>query len=147
MDIKLIKLEDNKVKEVYKIKRTSEKFVGLIDDILDDYNNIYRKYSDLIGIYLDEKIIGLVVMTNKTINGKYSFTDLVIDEDYQQKGYGLLATNKIIEYFKNMNGSKFIKIEVFNENSNAIRCYEKCGFMITKTCDWNESFVEMEIEL
>lgn len=147
MSINLIKLQDKEVNEIYKIKRKSDKYVGLIEDILEDYYEIYKEYSDLFGLYLNDKIIGLVVMTNKPLNDKYSFTDLVIDEDYQHKGYGVLATNKIIEYFKNLDESKIIKIEVFNENFNAIKCYEKCGLKITKTCDWNSSFVEMEIIL
>lgn len=147
MCIHLIKLEDKKIKDIYKIKRTSEQYVGLIEDVLEDYNNIYKDYSDLVGIYIDEKIIGLVVLTNKPLNGKYSFTDLIIDEDYQHKGYGKQATNKIVEHFKKMNESKIIKIEVYSENTIAIKCYEKCGFRITKKCDWNNCFVEMEIDL
>ena len=118
MNIKLIILREDKINEIFKIKRTSEKYVGLIEDVFDDFNNIYKDYSDL-----------------------------VIDETYQRKGYGKLATNKIIEHFKIMNESNIIKIEVFNENISAIKCYEKCGFKITKQCDWNNSFVEMEIVL
>lgn len=147
MCIHLIKLEDKKMKEIYKIKRTSKQYVGLIDDVLEDYNEIYKDYSDLVGIYLNEKIIGLVVLTNKPLNGKYSFTDFIIDEDYQHKGYGKQVTNKIIDYFKNMDESKIIKIEVFSENTIAIKCYEKCGFRITKKCNWNNNFLEMEIDI
>ena len=147
MSINLIKLQDKETNEIYKIKRTSEQYVGLIEDVLEDYNNIYIDYSDLVGIYLGDKIIGLVVLTNKPLNGKYSFTDLIIDEDYQHKGYGKQATNKIVEHFKKMNESKIIKIEVFSENTIEIKCYEKCGFRITKKCDWNNCFVEMELTL
>ena len=145
MSINLIKLQDKETNEIYKIKRTSEQYVGLIEDVLEDYNNIYKDYSDLVGIYLNEKIIGLVILTNKPLNCKYSFNDLIIDEDYQNKGYGKQVTNKIIDYFKSMDESKIIKIEVFSENTIAIKCYEKCGFRITKKCDWNNCFVEMEI--
>ena len=69
---------ESKINEIYKIKRTSERYVGLIEDVLEDYNKIYKDYSDLVGIYLDDKIIGLVVLTNKPLNDKYSFTDLII---------------------------------------------------------------------
>lgn len=106
---------------------------------------MYKEYSDLIGIYYDDMIIGLVILANRPLNGKFSFIDLVIDEDYQHKGYGLLATKKIIEYFKNMSEAKVIKIEVFNKNLRAIKCYKKCGFKMTKECEWNSSFLEMEI--
>lgn len=145
--IKLINLKTEIIKEVYKIKRTSTKYVGLIEDVLEDYNDLYKEYSDLYSIYLDDKIIGLVVISRTPLNGKWCFTDLVIDDDYQHQGYGKLATNKIIEHFKNRNESNVIKIEVFNENINAIKCYEKCGFKITKQCDWNHSFIEMEFKL
>ena len=62
MCIHLIKLQDKEINEIYKIKRTSEQYVGLIEDVLEDYNKIYKDYSDLVGIYLNEKIIGLVVV-------------------------------------------------------------------------------------
>ncbi len=145
--IKLKKLANDNINEIYKIKRTSEKYVGLIEDILDNFNEIYKKFSDLVGIYLDEKIIGLVVLCFEPLNGKWSFTDLVIDENYQQKGYGILATQTIIDYFKNKKESNIIQIEIFKENIKAIRCYEKCGFKITKECDWDNNFLEMEIIL
>ena len=38
-------------------------------------------------------------------------------------------------------------IRVFNENFKAIKCYEKCGFQFTKKCEWNNSFIEMEIDI
>ena len=96
MSINLIKLQDKETNEIYKIKRTSKKYIGLIEDILEDCNKMYKEYSDLVGLYLNDKII---------------------------------------------------KIEVFNENIIAVKCYEKGGFSITKKCDWNNTFVEMEITL
>ena len=58
MCINLIKLQGKEINEVYKVKRTSEQYVGLIEDILEDYNNVYKEYSDLVGLYLNDKIIG-----------------------------------------------------------------------------------------
>ena len=40
---------------------------------------MYKEYSDLIGIYYDDMIIGLVILANRPLNGKFSFIDLVID--------------------------------------------------------------------
>ena len=111
--IKLINLENETIKETYNIKRISTRYVGLIDDIFDDYNNLYKEYSDFYCIYLDDKILGYVVISITPLNGKWSFTDFVIDEDYQHQGYGKLVTNKIIEYFKNSNECNIIKVEVF----------------------------------
>ena len=65
MCIHLIELQNELIDDIYKIKRASEKYVGLIEDVLYDYNNFYKEYSDLIGIYLDDKIIGLVILTDK----------------------------------------------------------------------------------
>ena len=44
-----------------------------------------------------------------------------------------------------MSEAKVIKIEVFNKNLRAIKSYKKCGFKMTKECEWNSSFLEMEI--
>lgn len=144
MDVKLVKLSEENISESYKIKRTSEKYVGLINDILTTYFETYKTFSDLIGIYLDDKIIGLVVLTNTLLNGTMSFTDLVIDEDYQNLGYGTLAVKQIIKYFKNLDKSNVIKIVVFKENIKAIKCYEKCGFKISNHCEKDDNFLVME---
>ncbi len=147
MDIKLVMIQENNIQEAYKIKRKSEQYVGLIEDIIKDYNEMYKEYSDLYGIYLRDRIIGLVVLLNTPLNGKWGFTDLVIDEDLQHQGYGKKVTNIIIKHFKTMKEANIIQIEVFEENMKAISCYEKCGFKVTKPCEWNSSFVEMEINL
>ncbi len=82
---------------------------------------MYQEYSNLCGIYLDDKITRLVVLANIPLNGNWCFTDLVIDEDYQYHGYGKIVINKIIEHFKNMKESSIIHIEVFSENINVIK--------------------------
>jgi len=49
-------------------------------------------------------------------------------KEFQNKGYGTDAMNVLINFiFKEMNIIK-IKLDVYNFNEIAIRCYEKCGF-------------------
>jgi len=147
IDIKLIKLTKDSLEEAYKVKRTSEKYVGLVQDIIDEYNEYYKDYSDLYGIYYNKRIVGLVLLTNKPLNNKWSFNDLIIDEDLQNQKLGTLATKAIINHFKEKYETDIIKIEVFKGNKKAIKCYEKCGLKITKPCEWNNDFLEMEIKL
>lgn len=52
------------------------------------------------------------------------------DKEYWNKGYGTDALNILIKFiFQQMNIHK-IKINVFEYNKRAIKCYEKCGFKI-----------------
>lgn len=147
IDIRLVNITSLQSTEPYKVKRNSDMYVGRVEDIIDDYNDVYKDYSDLYGVYYGNNIIGLVVLSNQLINGKWSFNDLIIGDDYQNQGFGELSTYLIIEYFKKKGNSNIIKIEVFKENIRAIRCYEKCGFTITKKCEWDSNFLEMEINL
>ena len=42
MNIKLIILREDKINEIFKIKRTSEKYVGLIEDVLDEVGKKFK---------------------------------------------------------------------------------------------------------
>ena len=54
----------------------------------------------------------------------------IIREDEKSKGIGTFALKKIAEMaFTEMNLSKLI-LGVFCYNVSAIRCYEKCGFLV-----------------
>ncbi|MBN2069283.1 MAG: GNAT family N-acetyltransferase [Opitutales bacterium] len=54
-------------------------------------------------------------------------------EEYRNRGYGPDALNVLIRFiFGEMNLYK-IKLNVFSFNKRAIRCYEKCGFLLEAT--------------
>lgn len=57
---------------------------------------------------------------------------------FQNKGYGTDAMNILIDFiFKEMNINK-IKLDVYEFNNKAIKCYEKCGFK-------KEAILKMEL--
>ena len=77
----------------------------------------------------DDKMIGTVSL--ESINNIHRTATLGVfigDKDYRNKGYGTEAIKLILEYgFKYMNLNN-IKLDVFEFNNRALKCYEKCGF-------------------
>jgi len=50
------------------------------------------------------------------------------DRSFWGKGYGSDALGTFLEYIFNEKGFNSIYLKVYEQNSRAIKCYEKCGF-------------------
>ncbi len=78
-----------------------------------------------------DKLIGNIGL--KDINHLHRTATLGIfigDKECRNKGYGTEAIKILLEYgFKYLNLNN-IKLDVFEFNERAIRCYEKCGFKV-----------------
>lgn len=48
--------------------------------------------------------------------------------DFWGKGFGSDALNALIDYIFDVKGFESIYLKVYEQNSRAIKCYEKCGF-------------------
>ncbi|MFC1913093.1 GNAT family N-acetyltransferase [Chloroflexota bacterium] len=61
-------------------------------------------------------------------------TDIIIDEDADtSKDYGTDALKTLTDYLFQKMEKQLCWLEVFIDNSRAIRAYEKAGFKTTKT--------------
>jgi diamine N-acetyltransferase len=100
-----------------------------IESLLNDKINIFivlEKEKEIIGFLLAyEETKGHLPFHKKR---KYIVIDnIVVDENYRNKGYGEKLLNYIIEYAKNENYND-IMLYVYRFNENAIKLYEKKGF-------------------
>ena len=84
------------------------------------------------------KDIYLALFDDEEMIGVISFTRIDNDEGFfglykiTQRKVGEILMNKMLEYgFKNLKLKK-IKAEVFEQNTKALKLYEKFGFKITK---------------
>lgn len=68
----------------------------------------------------------------------------MIDENLQGKGYGKLALESIINYFKT-NGANNIRLSMKESNTKAISLYEMFGFR--KTGEMNDDETVFELTL
>jgi RimJ/RimL family protein N-acetyltransferase len=61
-----------------------------------------------------------------------SFDLFIGSTQYRDKGLGTQITTKLLTELKRDYGIQAFLIKVKSNNKRAIRCYEKCGFRITK---------------
>ena len=79
-------------------------------------------------ITVDDKYVGNIQLTNITSeNAEYHI--FIGDKDYWGKGIGLSATQQIIRFAKNVLKLKQIYLYVKKENENAVKLYQRCGFV------------------
>lgn len=85
-------------------------------------------------IYNDENsLVGFVMITlDETTTWSYWVNGLIIDANYQRKGYGKSALNSVIRYIrKNFSHSECLNLTVCTDNVDARKLYEKFGFCET----------------
>ena len=131
--------------ECLDLKREKTDFVGDAYAVLADAY-IYRDTSLAYAIYLDDNIIGLVILDACEKNQLYKFTDLFIADDYRNKGYGEDVVKTIIKHFKSKN-AKSIQMQVHKSNEVAMHIYQKCGFSINMVSPWDDDFWILEMSL
>lgn len=104
------------------IVKTDEEYIKTIKEFIEDENLsifIYCKDNEIIG-YLAFEIIDKAT--------KYIWVDeLVISEDYQNKGYGKELLKKLEEYAKSIQ-CKRIEFGCWCFNRKAMAIYEHMGF-------------------
>ena len=57
----------------------------------------------------------------------------ILDPKLRRKGYGQEMVRLALQYAFEMTGAQTVDLNVFAENPEAIRCYEKIGFVIKNT--------------
>lgn len=83
-----------------------------------------------LGIYLDETMVGFIMHALDPDENIYYINRLMIDENYQGKGYGSKALSLLIEKLKN-EGVKVLDILHKPDNHSAIKLYKSLGFELT----------------
>ena len=112
-----------------------EKYPITASDINDYYNkekNNYQMYimtaydkSDVIGHFT----LRFVGYDTKTVRLGF----VIIDHKKRKKGYGKQMVDLAVKYAFDNIGVNKISLGVFENNSNAIKCYKSCGFQEIKT--------------
>ena len=89
-------------------------------------------------IYAEDKMVGFVMMGYYPEKDIYDIWRFMIDEQYQNKGYGKAALQLSIEYLKNEFHVKEIFLSFEPNNTIAERLYSKAGFKRTGEIDDGE---------
>jgi RimJ/RimL family protein N-acetyltransferase len=75
----------------------------------------------------DKVIVGLLVLDIDPKKNVYNIDIIIIDEKYQNRGYGKLMVQWAVEYLKDK-GAKKLTIGVSRANPSAIKVYKNAGF-------------------
>ena len=108
----------------------------------------YREIARPFAIYADGKIIGFTMfafeLTSSDPNDRYWLWRFMIDKNSQGNGYGSVALEKIIDYFRR-HGANHILLSTKESNTTALSLYRKYQF--AETGEMNEDEIVLRLNL
>ncbi len=84
-----------------------------------------------LAIYHDETMVGFTLYGRDSSDGSYWIARLMVDEQYQGRGYGRAAMQEVIGRLKATPDCTEIRISFEPENSVAEKLYRNLGFLPT----------------
>ena len=139
--IKLVRIDESNFKEAFdlKLKDGQEKFVSHpIRSLAQAY--VYYNQCCPFGIYLEDRMIGYVMVIYDYDLEEYNIWHMMIDREYQHKGYGQMAMEACLSYIKTKPFGPTHKVVLTcnKDNPDALRLYGKFGFWETGNMDEDE---------
>ena len=92
---------------------------------------VYSKTAYPFAVYDDETLVGFILMGYYELKGYYTLWEFMIDEKYQNKGYGRQALKLGINFVKDKFNPDSIYTGVTPGNAVAKGLYESVGFVST----------------
>ena len=126
--IKLDEITADNLEVVLKLKvsKEQENFVSTTAYSLAQAY-VYRENA----IYADDTLVGFIMFGFYELRNQYTLWKFLIDEKYQNKGYGKMALALGIEYMKKQYDIKEMYTGVAIDNDVAERLYHSVGFQLT----------------
>ncbi len=92
---------------------------------------VYYKTAFPFAIYADKQMVGFIMLGYYEINHQYTLWKLLIDEKYQNKGYGKEALKLGVKYLVNQFHAKEVYTAYYATNHVAKKLYTSFGFCET----------------
>ena len=101
---------------------------------------VYRSQCQPFGIFALDRMVGYVMVIYDYDIPEYDIWHMMIDRDFQGRGYGKAALGKCLEYIrtKPFGSSNRVALTCNRDNSAARRLYEAFGFRPTGAEDEDE---------
>ena len=130
--IKLDEITADNLEVVLKLKvsKEQENFVSTTAYSLAQAY-VYRENAYPFAIYADDTLVGFIMFGFYELRNQYTLWKFLIDEKYQNKGYGKMALALGIEYMKKQYDIKAMYTGVAIDNDVAERLYHSVGFQLT----------------
>ena len=127
-----------------KVSKSQETYVANSTTILARAYAYRDSRSRAFLIYEDETPIGMVLYHDEELLDAYIFSEMFIDEQFQGKGYGRVATELVLDNMKKDGKYSKVILCYIEGNKAAQKLYESFGFVET---DRDENEIIMELGL
>jgi diamine N-acetyltransferase len=122
-----------------KLRPEQEKFIETVDECLKEADT-YNEWCP-VAIYNDEEIIGFAMYGSFGPNKDTWIDRIMIDEKYQDKGFGKIAMINLIEIVSEKYGVNTIYLSIVEENISAYNLYKSIGFEYINEKDVNGELI------
>lgn len=126
------------------VSKAQEQFVASTTTILARAYAYRNARSQALLICEDETPVGMVFYHDEDSLGAYIFSEIMIDERFQCKGYGRTATRLVLDRMKEDGKYHRVVLCYIEGNDAAKKLYENFGFV---EIDRDEDEIIMELEL
>lgn len=126
------------------VSKDQEQYVASTTTILARAYAYREQRSRAFVIYDNETPVGMVLYHDEDSLDAYIFSEILIDERFQGKGYGTAATKLVLDRMKEDGRYHKVVLCYIEGNDAAKKLYEQFGFVET---DRDEDEIIMELDL
>lgn len=98
------------------------------------------------GIYVEDTLVGFLMFGTDQETKRVELCRYMIDKQYQGKGYGKAALEKLFDLIKIRYGAISFYTSIVPDNYAAKKLYESAGFRMTGEVMWEELVMVKRIE-
>lgn len=147
-ELKLKIIDESNFVECFNLKlgKNQDKFVSHpIRSLAQAY--VYYNQCTPFGIYKGNVMVGYVMVIYDYDEEMYNIWHMMIDEKYQNNGYGTKALELCLEYIRSkpFGESNDVVLTCSIENDHGIHIYNKLGFTEIGNCEDDEIMMKLVI--
>lgn len=142
--IHLVDIDEGNWRVPLKVSKEQQRYVANCTTILARAYAYRNSRSQAFLIYEDETPVGMGLYHDCEPLSAYIFSEILIDERFQGKGFGRTATKLVLDNMKKDGKYEKVILCYIEGNDTARRLYESFGFVET---DRDEDEIIMELKL
>lgn len=138
LHFKSVNRNNRKQVEKLSIAKNQAGFVESVSECLEDAKK--DDSYEPVGIYDGNTLVGFAMyglFTDTTPKGEVWLDRLLIDKNFQSRGYGKKAIMKLLGLLRKKYKRDEVYLSVYEDNVNAIKLYENIGFHFNGDLDIN----------
>ncbi len=134
--------------EALRVSPSQEQFVSSVADSLREAAEEPDARVLHWAVYAEDTPVGFVMIADEVANPDYIphyLWKLLIDERYQERGFGTATLDLIVEYFRGRPGVEALSTSAGQGEGSPISFYERYGFEQTGEIRSDEVFLRLEL--